>query len=237
MYRSRKISVSLPEPVLDWLRELAAQNFVTAPEYIRRLVVDIFATHDQGRDVEVGVEVADQPPSGVRTTTSSKRSRSQEVETRSPSDAITGSNSAKQQDPGSPSETRFKGVYRYGKRWAAWIWDRDGKRMQRIGTYDSPEEAAHAHDLAAQTRYGEQSQANFPTERDQIVATAQPYLDKLAGSGLSDAEWTAWMKTGGVAPVAVSIIPPSDDTGREPLIVGAAKSLFRRSDPGSHDEP
>lgn len=45
-----------------------------------------------------------------------------------------------------PAKTKFRGVYRYGKRWAAWVWDAKTKKNQRIGVFDTAEQAAAARE-------------------------------------------------------------------------------------------
>lgn len=52
----------------------------------------------------------------------------------------------------------FRGVTRARKRWRVVI----GKSRQHVGTFDTPEEAARAYDVAAIERFGEFATLNFP---------------------------------------------------------------------------
>jgi hypothetical protein len=88
------------------------------------------------------------------------------------------------------TKSGFKGVYSYGKRWAAVI--RIDNKQQRIGVYNSPAEAAQAYDTAMVANMcGDPNAAvNFPGKN----AAADPTLEQMY------AEW------------ATHLLPPKHTT-------------------------
>jgi len=69
----------------------------------------------------------------------------------------------------SDSQTGYKGVTKVGNRFAAYIADpvtpATKKRQIRLGTYDSPEEAAMVYDKKAKQIHGEFALLNFPEDK------------------------------------------------------------------------
>lgn len=214
--------------MLAWLREAADLRSVTAPEYLRGLILELFTLRDQlglRGTIRGGTPTAHLDPMSDRLQTSEITQESgRAIQPSQPSEIV---------ESGS---ARFKGVQPYGKRFAAWIWDRERKRNVRLGVFNTPEEAARAYDIAAHAKYG--ASANFPDDRDQLVAAAQPFLDKLAAGGLTDEEWGVWSgaprpPTPQEPPLPYSEpdrppVPPPDDPSRAPLVVGTPITIKRR---------
>jgi hypothetical protein len=134
----------------------------------------------------------------------------------------------------------YKGVYAYGKRWAAVVFN-NGVR-QRLGVWSTPEEAARAYDAHLVTSMGGDPNAavNFPTDLDQLRSASTPFVERFAtGVPLNDIEWGAWQRgTKGYAvpesePLAV--LPPTTSVAKvdahTPLVDRPATTLYRRSDP------
>lgn len=222
--RSRKIRVSLPEPVIQWLVSEAEAHHLTTAEYLRVLTVKLFAHRDR-------LFLLFKRPD--------RASTNEPTESTEPT-------------------RRYKGVHRYGKRWAAWIWDRERKRNCRIGVFDTPEEAARAYDDAARAKHGRT--VNFPDEHDKALAAATPFLEKLARGTLSDDDWEVWKATRTPSPASdrseiepkaelevepkaerhsdsdassgydAPIVPPLpvDDASRAPLVTGSPITIRRR---------
>ena len=137
----------------------------------------------------------------------------------------------------------YKGVYAYGKRWAAVI--HDGGKQRRLGVWDTPEEAARAYDIALIARAGGDKFAavNFPTENDQLRDAAAPFIEKFASGGLNDMDWGAWQRATkdlvvpDVGPLPV--LPPSagKPDPRAPLIDRPPTTLYRRPETPAPPEP
>jgi hypothetical protein len=65
----------------------------------------------------------------------------------------------------------FKGVYRIGRGWMAQIGARG--RQYRLGTFESPEEAARAYDFAAVNLHGDFAVLNFEYSHEEILDMRQ----------------------------------------------------------------
>jgi len=133
----------------------------------------------------------------------------------------------------------YKGVYAYGKRWAA-VFYADGAR-QRLGVWDSPEEAARAYDkhLIAVAGGDANAAVNFPGPLDDLQAVGAEFVERFAsGPPLNDIEYAAWQRATQNRAVPVpergplSILPPSTDAAKVdahmPLTNRPAVGLYRR---------
>lgn len=138
-----------------------------------------------------------------------------------------------------PRDTRsgFKGVYPYGKRWAAV--SHEGGRKQRLGVYDTPEDAARAYDQHLIARSGDPHAAvNFPHGLDELRDASAPFVERFASGQVNDIEWKAWQDAtkGHAVPERdgpMPVLPPSAAkvTPSMPLIDRPAKSLYKRDMP------
>jgi hypothetical protein len=110
-------------------------------------------------------------------------------------------------------------VYAYGKRWQAVI-TVDRKQM-RLGTFDSPIEAAKAYDLAVRANGGETPHRQLNFAEPSIPDTLQPFIDRLArGEDLSRAEWAEFERASLIYDAAQAGKGPIDFTELSaPLVV------------------
>jgi hypothetical protein len=211
MVKTAKITLSLPKPVLTWLQESATQRYVSSNEYLRALIVDLY--------------VASQ---GIH----ARSSGSPEA---APSPKSTGHNNANFHK----TRSGFKGVYPYGRRWAAVI--SYGGKQERIAVCDTPEEAARAYDQALVERAGGDPRAavNAVTEKGRAALLVdQPFIEKLArGEHLTDVEMASWKRQTGTVPPAPSTLPVTMTTpsASEPMVPPVRRQLRRSS--GAIDRP
>lgn len=192
----RKVVLSLPIEVIEWIDREAARKFTSTAQHLRAVIVDLFLEAHELQDAE---------------TTSTRSGARHSHATRS----------------------GFKGVYPYGKRWATVI--HEGGRRQRLGVYDTPEEAARAYDQYLISRSSDPRAAvNFPHELDALRDASAPFVEKLAAGQVNDIEWQQWQQTtrDRAAPSAepLSVLPASATKvdATTPLIDRPAKSLTRR---------
>jgi hypothetical protein len=66
--------------------------------------------------------------------------------------------------PRSDGTSRFKGVSRLGRKWAAAISPYGDGSMYHIGVFEDEADAAVAYDLAARLHFGEFARLNFPED-------------------------------------------------------------------------
>jgi Arc/MetJ-type ribon-helix-helix transcriptional regulator len=204
MVKKVKITVSLPRPVQTWLREMADQRFLSTSEYLRDVIVQLYVAAQQGPERKPGAILSSSTPIAQRHKTAEPR----------------------------PTVSGFKGVYSYGRRWAAVISANGGQ--QRLGTFDTPEDAARAYDAALIARAGGDVTAatNFTSEQERKDKAANaPYLAKLVRhEQLTDIEYAQWRKAteGGV---------PSDDRSSRPTVPPVPPKQLRRGSAGTIPRP
>lgn len=87
-----------------------------------------------------------------------------------------------------PPRSGFRGVYAYGRRWAAWL-IHNGERT-RVGVANTPEEAARLYDLAANAAIGPGAILNFPEPATGSSTTLEQINDA----------WIARLATGPISP-------------------------------------
>lgn len=198
--KERKITISLPFEVCEWIDRRAARQFTSTAQALRSLVVDAYWAGDT--------------PQPTESSSTSAGSRALPA-----------------------TRSGFKGVHTYGKRWAAVAYV-SGKR-QRLGIYDTPEEAAKAYDQHLIARSGDPRAAvNFPHDLDQLSAASAPFVERLATAGqLNDIDWQTYQEATrnhvGPATGPMPVMPPSAAKvdASTPLIDRPAKSLLRRDPP------
>lgn len=196
----RKVVVSLPLEVAEWLEREAGRKFTSTGHHLRAWVIDAY------------LEAQDP----------------QAAETTSARGAVRGARATR---------SGFKGVHAYGKRWATVA--HQGGRSQRLGVYDTAEEAARAYDQYLIARAGDPNAAvNFPTPLDQLRDTSAPFVERFAATGqMNDIEWRQWQDAtkGQVVPdpSPMPTVPPSAATidAKTPLVDRPARSLFKRDVP------
>lgn len=183
MSKNERITISLPTPVMKWLQDGADKRFTPTPEHIRGLIIELYTN-----------------------------AQSVHAFPRRPAKQVLPlmSSTHKTAKPLHATRSGYRGVHPYGKRWAAVI-SREG-HQERIGVYDTPEEAARAYDAFFIARAGgDQSAAvNAIAERAQAAQVVDaPFVDKLRqGQGLSDVEMAAWKRASASTPVAPSSALP-----------------------------
>jgi hypothetical protein len=218
------LRLALPDPIAKWLIEQAEQHFVTPTEYARRLLIDLYvnATQELREPVPTPMPSANVEPSRAATPLPTTR----------------------------PAKSGYKGVYPYGKRWAAVISDGRGGQ-QRLGVFDTPEQAAQAYDNALVARAGGDPRAtvNFVSATEQAATAAEaPFMDKLmTGQQLSDIEWAQLSRVGGTVSIPASHPAAAAASGgaprggevedRTPLVDAAPKRLRKSVAPTPISSP
>ncbi len=131
------------------------------------------------------------------------------------------------------TKSGYKGVYAYGRRWAAVVRENGGQ--QRLGTFDTSDEAARAYDayLVAQAGGDVNAAVNFPTALDTLRDESAPFVEKFATGNLNDLDWASWQRetqgraVPGTGPLPV--LPPSAQAhANAPLINKPSTTLYRR---------
>lgn len=151
------VEVTLPNEVQAWIEGVCVQFFLSPGEYIRKVVIEHYVSTRTPNPLK-SVEA---PPPELKTAAASTTTKRK-------------------------NRSGFKGVYAYGKRWAAVaVVNLNGRKVQqRLGVFNSPEEAARAYDTMCVVAAGDPAAAvNFP---DPQVAAAQQankeLIEKLAAN-------------------------------------------------------
>lgn len=120
----------------------------------------------------------------------------------------------------------YRGVYAYGKRWAAYL-SIDGKRVS-VGVFDTAEQAARAYDVALTSRGGNPTELNFP----QIPDPTRTFIDRLArGEQLSREDFIEFERVSNIYDAQVANKPVSSTLiSLEPLVVEEAPKVLERRD-------
>ena len=109
-------------------------------------------------------------------------------------------------------KSRFRGVYKCGKRWKAQL-QSQGVQFY-LGTFDTEEEAAKAYDRKARDEKGEKGQTNFDDNGEETISVnghGDAAEEFSVSAQIEAPRYAKKMKvavTNGVA-VAVSVAPPS----------------------------
>lgn len=205
MVKAVKIVLSLPKPVLSWLQNRADEKYVGVNEHLRALIVDLYVNAQAVHEHSL---VPDQGP------ITTDRGRHNKLK--------------------SLPRSGYKGVYPYGKRWAAVV--SSGGSQERVAVCDTPEEAAQAYDRAMVERAGGNPRAAVNALAQQS-RTAQavdlPYFTKIArGESLSDVEMATWRRETNNVPDTPGAVPismvPHQPANAQPLV---RRSLRRGAGP------
>jgi hypothetical protein len=210
--RDVKISVSLPKPVLTALQDEAREKFVSADEFIRRLIIDHYTLQLN-------------------------------VQTHSWTGIQGGSRPSMNKHKGAKSRSGYKGVYPYGKKWAAVV-SFEGQQ-RRVAVCDTPEDAARAYDQAMVAQVGPRGAVNEIAEKGRSAAAINaPYFARLArGERLSDVEMAAWKRESSTTedPAQTVLVTSRESTqapaapARRQLRRGTAPAIERPVDDNDED--
>ncbi|MEX2716753.1 MAG: AP2 domain-containing protein [Candidatus Sigynarchaeota archaeon] len=229
--KDRVLKVAIPAPVFEWLTREADRNFTSVANLVRHELVQRYNADvapaararvdaaSSARAMRVRVASADAAPAPADATHAAT-----DTATASTANARTAS-----------TRSGYKGVYAYGKRWAAVAYAR-GQRL-RLGVWDTAEEAARAYDQYLIAQNGDPHAAvNFPHELDELRSASAPFIEQFAARGhLSDIEWEKWQRaTHGSSfdPAAspLPVLPPSAAkiSPTDPLVDRPARVLYKR---------
>lgn len=221
--QDRKISVSLPIDVIERFEALAASKRLSTAQYLRRLILEI----DEG--------VIPTPLAAAVTASTAATAAATTVGVL-PMLPAAGTPAL----PHLGAKSGFKGVYPYGKRWCARA-TANGK-PQRIGSYDTPEQAARAYDayVVAQAGGDRNAAVNFPGPLDELEAAGVGFIEKFAaGQITSDIDWAAWQRStqghavpqgrNDVLPVLPPGVDPTKVSANTPLVDRPAVTVYRRN--------
>lgn len=183
MVRDVKITLSLPKPVVTTLQNEAREKFVDAHEYIRGLIIEHYTFQMNAQTHSwAGIQGGSGVPNG-------------------------GHNKSKSPGP----RSGYKGVYPYGKKWAAVV-SLNGQQ-RRVAVCDTPEAAARAYDQAMVAHFGPRGAVNERAEQGRSASAVNaPYFAKLArGEMLSDVEIASWRRAsdGTEDPIAQPVLATS----------------------------
>ena len=197
------MKLKLPEALLERLEALAAQHYATAAEFIRWVVTDYCVAVDR-------TPSAASPASSPATPPASSSPTPVTPPALGPGKSLSG----------------YKGVYQNGRRWFACVVS--DKQRKVLGTFDNPEDAAHAYDNELIRRAGGDLSAavNFPGPNSALAEAARPFIEKLATEPITDEDWKAWRA------VQSTFEPP-----RDALEIPVAPTAALKPEPESKPEP
>lgn len=211
---------------MQWLTAQAAAQFLDLPDHVRALLVQLY--RDAQDAPTVVVDVGRRPPA-VSAPVAGRVLMPSGGPQSVPAQPAPTSTVAPVLDNAEPvmtgnSATRsgYRGVYPYGKRWAAVV--SVNRKQVRLGTYDSPVAAAKAYDLAVKANGGETTNRPLNFGEPTTPAVLQPYIDRLArGEAFSRAEFAEFERA--------SLIYDASQAGKGPV------DFTRLSGPLVIDEP
>lgn len=184
--RSKQVIVTLPGPVLAILSRAAAQHFVPLTRFAQRILMDWAVDLTTAKIGEQGAArgaAQQEDEKGATVTSRSAPIGALPVHSRQP------------RKTGANNSSGFKGVQKYGSRWAAVVYVNGAP--QRVGVFNDPEHAARAYDNAARVMIGPNAPTNFPEAGAIAAKTGMPKDDPLIekmlrGEKVTGEEWDAY---------------------------------------------
>ena len=226
-----RVSINLPEPVMQWLTAQAAAQFLDLPDHVRTLLVQLYRDAQDAPAVvgDVGrrLPAASAPVAGRALMRSGGPQPVPAQPTPTSAVAPVLDNAEPVKTGNSATRSGYRGVYPYGKRWAAVV--SVNRKQVRLGTYDSPVDAAKAYDLAVKATGGETGHRQLNFGEPTIPDVLQPYIDRLArGEAFSRAEFAEFERASLIYDARQAGKGPADFTEMlAPLVVDAPPRRLR----------
>jgi hypothetical protein len=198
----QRVVFVLPDPVYAWFVEQAEVNYQELPEYLRALLIQLCrnsqANLATGYNAETAQYVPLHPEVGPRSAPMSVQAPAQAPvpePVSAPVPAPRAKSKTEDVEPadGSRATTRsgYRGVYPYGKRWAAVI--TVNRKQQRIGVFDTALEAAHAYDNAVRATGGVDVARALNFAAPAVPDTLRPFIERIArGEAMNRADFAAF---------------------------------------------